>query len=96
MKAAHRMGFVALAVTKDAMRNIAEALPEGRVFESGKAFMAFVKEGMCLALEGHAKQFPRDVVELSASKIAEIEAEVKAAKEDADKSDVDDQSKSTG
>lgn len=81
MKAAYRMGFVALAVSKDAMRNIAEGLPEGRVFESGKAFVPFVKEGTCLALEGHAKQFPRDVLELSANQIAEIEAEVIAAKE---------------
>lgn len=84
MKAAYRMGFVALAVTKDAMRNIAEALPEGRVFESGKAFVPFVKEGTCLALEGHAKQFPRDVLELSPNQIAEIDAEQSADEDGGD------------
>jgi hypothetical protein len=79
IKAAHLMGFVALAVTKDAMRNIAEGLPEGRIFDSGKAFVPFVKEGVCLALEAHAKQFPRDVLQLSMNQIAELEAEAAEA-----------------
>lgn len=73
MKAAYLMGFHTLAVTKPAMKNIAEGLPEGRVFESGKAFVPFVKEGTCLALEGHAKQFPRDVLELSTVTKAELD-----------------------
>lgn len=83
MKAAHLMGFKALAVTKDAIRHIADELPQGRLFDSGKAFVPFVKEGRCLALEAHAKQFPDDVLILSSEQIAELEAEDAAHKDNA-------------
>lgn len=72
VKAAHLMGFVALTVTDDAIRKIAAGLPIGRVFESGKAFVPFVKEGVCAALEAHAKQFPDQVLTLSEAQIEEL------------------------
>jgi len=70
--AAHLMGFVALTVTDDTVRKIAADLPNGRVFESGKGFVPFVKEGVCAALEAHAKQFPDQVVTLSEAQVAEL------------------------
>jgi hypothetical protein len=76
IKAAHLMGFRVLAIAHDVIRNIAEDLPEGRVFDSGKGFVPFVREGACLALEGHAKQFPRDIRELSASQIEALQKEM--------------------
>lgn len=75
IKAAHLMGFQALAVEQPAVRDIADGLPEGRVFESGKGFVPFVKSGHCIALEAHAKQFPADVRALSADQIKALEAE---------------------
>ena len=78
IKAAYLMGFNALAVTQTVIKNIAEDLPSGRLFESGKAFVPFVKEGVCAALFAHAKQFPRDVRELSQKQIDALEA-VKAS-----------------
>lgn len=75
IKAAHLMGFQALAVEQPAVRDIADGLPEGRVFESGKGFVPFVKSGHCIALEAHAKQFPADVRALSVDQIKALEAE---------------------
>lgn len=72
IKAAHLMGFVALTVTDDTIRKIAADLPNGRVFESGKGFVPFVKEGVCAALEAHAKQFPDQVLTLSEAQIEEL------------------------
>lgn len=83
-KAAHLMGFVALDASHETVSVIARELPEGRLFDSGKGFVPFVKEGVCLALEAHAKQFAGDVRQLSA---ADIEALDKAAAAQALKSD---------
>ena len=72
IKAAHLMGFTALAVQQDAVRTIAGILPEGRVFDSGKAFVPFVKAGHCIALEAHAKQFPGEVLRPSQAVLDEL------------------------
>ena len=97
IKAAHLMGFIALTVSDDVIRKIAADLPNGRVFDSGKGFVPFVKEGVCAALEAHAKQFPEQVLTLSEAEIEELtkahEAEVENSNEtspggaDADASD---------
>ncbi|MEP3629718.1 MAG: hypothetical protein ABJN04_06935 [Hyphomicrobiales bacterium] len=85
IKAAHLMGFKALAVEQPVIKDIAEGLPQGRLFDSGKAFVPFVKEGVCLALEGHAKQFPRDIRKLSESQIADLDQVEDLAPADNDK-----------
>lgn len=87
IKAAYLMGFRAMAISHDAIRNIAEDLPEGRLFDSGKGFVPFVREGACLALEGHAKQFPRDIREPSASQIETLKKEMAEQSDDSGKPD---------
>lgn len=85
IRAAHLMGFVALTVTDDTIRRIAADLPNGRVFESGKGFVPFVKEGVCAALEAHAKQFPDQVLALSEAEIEKLaNAEAQIGDDEAD------------
>ncbi|MBB4305030.1 hypothetical protein GGD81_004096 [Rhodobium orientis] len=61
IKAAGLMGFQALVVTDDPMKEIAAKLPAGRIFESGKAFVPFVKAEVFETLAAHAEAHPDQV-----------------------------------
>lgn len=52
-RAATLMGMQALPVSDDAVRGLAARLPQGRVFESGKAFVPFVKGDLYDELVAH-------------------------------------------
>ena len=52
-KAAALMGMRALSVTSDEIRQLADRLPHGRVFASGRAFVPFVKETLFTELSAH-------------------------------------------
>lgn len=52
-KAAALMGMAALAVTSDELRALADQLPHGRLFASGKAFVPFVKGELFTRLAGY-------------------------------------------
>lgn len=51
--AAELMGMNSLTVANDDLRQLATKLPEGRMFESGKAFVPFVKGTLVDALATH-------------------------------------------
>lgn len=51
LRAASLMKFQALNVDNDRIIEIAAMLPDGRIFDSGKAFVPFVKQELCEELE---------------------------------------------
>jgi hypothetical protein len=51
--AAEAMGMSALDVANDDVRRLATKLPQGRVFDSGKAFVPFVQGAVLEALAAH-------------------------------------------
>jgi len=61
VKAAGLMGYRALAVGDDDVGEIAARLPAGRIFQSGKAFVPFVKAEVFEALAAHAEAHPDQV-----------------------------------
>ncbi|MER8639321.1 hypothetical protein [Mesorhizobium sp. M1365] len=52
-KAAGMMGMAALPVDADDLRQLAGRLPRGKVFESGRAFVPFVKRDLYEAIATH-------------------------------------------
>src|SRR4051794_20425647 len=48
--AAERMGYRVLALTNDTQGHVAAKLPRGRLFESGRAFVPFVKAALYATL----------------------------------------------
>lgn len=52
-EAATLMGMMALPITTDEIRVLADKLPHGRIFGSGKAFVPFTKAATYDALIGH-------------------------------------------
>lgn len=59
-KAAGLMGMASVAVVNDELRGLADRLPHGRVFSSGKAFVPFVKGDTYRELLGHLSAAERE------------------------------------
>jgi hypothetical protein len=68
-KAAALMGMATLAVAGDELSALAGKLPQGKLFESGKAFVPFVKGDLFTKLKAHLPQ-PIDLGALRASAAA--------------------------
>lgn len=52
-KAAERMGMLALQADNDDVRSLMTSIPKGKLFESGKAFVPFVKQALFDKLVTH-------------------------------------------
>lgn len=52
-KAAERMGMLALQADNDDVRSLMASIPKGKLFESGKAFVPFVKQALFDKLVTH-------------------------------------------
>ena len=66
--AAEAMGMNALDVANDDVRQLATKLPQGRIFDSGKAFVPFVQTAVLEALASHLPN--GEVVKVRASAAA--------------------------
>lgn len=61
VKAAALMDFRALNVADDGIAELTKALPDGKIFESGKCFVPFVKLDLCTQIERYADANPEQV-----------------------------------
>ncbi|QNP78598.1 hypothetical protein [Agrobacterium tumefaciens] len=62
-KAAELMGMVALKVKGDELRAFLGRLPQGKLFDSGKAFVPFVKQELYQAIAAHLSDEERERLE---------------------------------
>jgi hypothetical protein len=62
-KAAELMGMVALKVEDDELRAFLGRLPQGKLFDSGKAFVPFVKQDLYQAIAAHLSDKEREWLE---------------------------------
>ena len=62
IEAAHLMGLQALDIVDNALIDITNHLPNGRIFESGKGFVPFVKREVCKLLDIYAKANPQHLL----------------------------------
>ncbi|MFS2037287.1 hypothetical protein [Agrobacterium tumefaciens] len=62
-KAAELMGMVALKVEGDELRAFLGRLPQGKLFDSGKAFVPFVKQDLYQAIAAHLSDEERERLE---------------------------------
>lgn len=58
-KAANLMGMLALKVETDEVRGFLKKLPKGKLFESGKAFVPFVKQDLYQEIASHLPEEDR-------------------------------------
>ncbi len=66
IKAAGLMGFQALAVEGDVLTALATKIPIGKVFNSGKGFVPFVKREIGQQLDQYAEDHPDQLIALPA------------------------------
>ena len=62
-KAAELMGMAALKVENDEVRSLLTRLPQGKLFDSGKAFVPFVKQGLYDEIAAHLSDEERQRLE---------------------------------
>lgn len=62
-KAAELMGMVALKVESDEVRSFLARLPQGKLFDSGKAFVPFVKQDLYNEIAAHLSDEDRERLE---------------------------------
>lgn len=62
-KAAELMGMVALKVESDEVRSLLARLPQGKLFDSGKAFVPFVKQDLYNEIAAHLSDEDRERLE---------------------------------
>lgn len=62
-KAAELMGMAALKVEGDELRAFLSRLPQGKLFDSGKAFVPFVKQDVYQAIAAHLSDEERERLE---------------------------------
>ncbi|MEN0115467.1 MAG: hypothetical protein AAGD15_01990 [Agrobacterium cavarae] len=62
-KAAELMGMVALKVESDEVRSFLARLPQGKLFDSGKAFVPFVKQDLYNEIAAHLSNEDRERLE---------------------------------
>jgi hypothetical protein len=58
-RAANLMGMIALPADNDAVRSLLPKLPKGKLFDSGKAFVPFVKQELYSQIAAHLPQADR-------------------------------------
>ncbi|QCI98836.1 hypothetical protein [Agrobacterium larrymoorei] len=62
-KAAELMGMFALKVESDEIRSLLTRLPQGKLFDSGKAFVPFVKQDLYNEIAAHLSDEERERLE---------------------------------
>ncbi|MGO7666524.1 hypothetical protein ACC697_29235 [Rhizobium ruizarguesonis] len=78
-RAATLMGMLALRADNDAVRSLLPKLPKGKLFESGKAFVPFVKQDLYKQIAAHLPEADRAKAETVRSAPADVSQQGHAA-----------------
>ncbi len=94
-KAAERMGMLALQADNDDVRSLMTSIPKGKLFESGKAFVPFVKQALFDKLVTHLSEQDRIRAQSAPEAQGEAPGDNPATEGSPDKSDAESGAKLT-